>query len=157
VKSAIELLKEEMRAQGASNEQINERIRLEKEGRFAEQKQERQIGKTGFTVEGVGNDILALTRSREQGGMGLSREKAVDFEKQQLTDSMMMQGFSQSEAGKMAETLISKGAAQVTEAMEDLARTMPDSIQGMKDLMQQQMAAADRLQREGIKMVLGRR
>jgi len=153
----IELLKEEMRAQGASNEQINERIRLEKEGKFAEQKQERQIGKTGFTVEGVGNDILALTRSREQGGMGLSREDAEKFEKQQLTDSMMMQGFSQSEAGKMSETLISKGADQVTEAMEDLARTMPDSIQGMKDLMREQMAAAERLERNGIKMVLGRR
>ena len=37
------------------------------------------------------------------------------------------------------------------------ARTMPDSIAGMQALVKEQMAAAERLERNGIKMVLGRR
>jgi hypothetical protein len=153
----IDLLKEELKAQGFSNAEIEKEVELKTGPKKELEREQRLLSQTGFNTEGVGNDILALTRSREQGGMGLSLDKAQEFEKQQLTDAMVMQGFSKTDAGKMADSLVRDSEKGVKDAMEDLARTMPDSIQGMKDLMREQMAAAERLERNGIKMVLGRR
>lgn len=153
----IDLLREEMKAQGYSNAEIAKEIELKTTPKKELEREQRLLSQTGFNVNGVGNDILALTRSRQQGGMGLSLDQAQAFEKQQLTDAMMMQGFNRTDAGKMADSLVRDSEAGVKDAMEDLARTMPDSIQGMKDLMRQQMEAANRLERNGIKMVLGRR
>ena len=154
---SIEAYRRQREAQGASNEQINEEVRLRKMGQEEAERQNRRMAMTGFTSEGVGNDILALTRSKAQGGAGLNREQAESYEKAQLTNSMVLQGFSREESGKMANALVSQGADRVTEVMNDLARTMPDSVAGMKAIMAAQMEAMKNLDRNGLKMVLGRR
>ena len=153
----IKLLQEEWKAQGASNDQIKERLRLLGMGEEEKDRQKRNLAKTGFTTEGIAGDIIALTRSRAEGGAGMSRDQAESFAQDRLTRLMRLQGFSADESGKMAQALISSGKSMVSEALEDLARTMPRNVTEMQAILREQMAIVDSLQRDGIKMVLGRR
>ena len=152
-----DLRQEEEKAQGASNDQIKERLRLLGMGEEEKDRQKRNLAKTGFTTEGIAGDIIALTRSRAEGGAGMSRDQAESFAQDRLTRLMRLQGFSADESGKMAQALISSGKSMVSEALEDLARTMPRNVTEMQAILREQMAIVDSLQRDGIKMVLGRR